>query len=158
MTSVSSEIIVEATSISNRLKRNHVKLSVLNFVDEVNMTSDQCAVCWTSGLKIRINPWDIGAQCYKAVRGKLVQTFHRASKETLFSSCRVSRCGLTFNSFRQKGKFPKPWKVTENQTALIAANVLAVRRSWLSNCYRNYDSNVTFLFTNECTIFDKIQS
>ena len=58
-------------------------------------------------------------------------------KLTLFSSLLVSWCGLTFNSFRQHGKFPKPWKVAQNQTALITAGVLIVCRSWLSNFYRN---------------------
>jgi hypothetical protein len=66
-------------------------------------------------------------------------------KLTLFSSCLVSRGGFTFNPFRQHGKFPKPWKVAENQTALITANVLIVWRSWLSNCHRNYDSSVKTL-------------
>jgi len=58
-------------------------------------------------------------------------------KLTLFSSLLVSWCRLTFNSFMQHGKFPKPWKVAQNQTVLIAADVLVVWRSWLSNCYRN---------------------
>ena len=58
-------------------------------------------------------------------------------KLTLFSSFLVSWCGLTFNSFRQHGKFLKPWKVAQNPTALITSNVLLVWRSWLSNCYTN---------------------